>query len=461
VGWKETCVNVAPVRRVAVVTGLAALSWAPGARAQLSPPAPETLAVGDWKLAPLLEVRARGEYRHDVDAQDKGTLGERVRLGVDAERGPVEARVVLQDARLWNMGLIADVVGQPAPFASTGAYEAWGEAHTAGARPSFVRVGRQPVTWGEGRLLGVADWSPAGRSLDAVRGRLALGDWAFEALAAGLVDPAPQQVALVGAFYAGLLGVRAQWALDPLLAFELYGLARFAQASPSASLEDTVHGETYTGALRAHGEGHAWGWGVEGAYQGGHVAHLSEDRSAWAAAGHVGYTLEHVLLLPTVRLGAAYASGDGGGGGTYKAFDPILPDVHVWHGAMDLFAWSNEAEASARAAIAPWTDAVAAVEYRYVRLAEPGGAWRTAYLATVGAAPQNGDGELGHEIDATLRWSPWVPVELSAGYSAAILGGGAKAILSAREVGTVQSSGTIAQPGVVHFAYAGASVRLP
>jgi hypothetical protein len=428
-------------------------------RAQVAPPAPEQIAVGDWKLAPLLELRARGEYRHDLDGQDKGVIDERIRLGVEAERGPVVARVVLQDARLWDLGVPDDFIGQPSPFGLTGAYEAWGEAHTSGAHPSFVRVGRQPVTWGEGRLLGVADWSPTGRSLDAIRGRLVTGDWAFEALAVALSETVPPPGVLVGNAYGELFGLRAQWALDPLLAFEAYGLARIAQDSPTTNLEDTVRGETYTGALRAHGNAHAWSWGVEGAYQGGHVAHLAEDRGAWAAAGHVGYTLEHVLLLPTLRLGAAYASGDDGGS-TYKAFDPLLPDVHAWHGAMDLFAWSNEAEASARAAIAPWTDAVAAVEYRYVRLAQPGGSWRTAYLETVGAANGNGDGELGQEVDATLRWSPWVPVELSAGYSTAILGGGAKAILAAREIGSLQG-GTIVQPGILHFAYMQASLRVP
>src|SRR5581483_1836678 len=107
------CVSVARVKRAAWLAGVVALAWAPVARAQVAPPAPETLAIGDWKLAPVVEVRVRGEYRRDVDAQDKGVLGERVRLGVDGERGPVEARVVLQDARLWNLGLVSDVVGQP------------------------------------------------------------------------------------------------------------------------------------------------------------------------------------------------------------------------------------------------------------------------------------------------------------------------------------------------------------
>ncbi|MGH7295976.1 MAG: alginate export family protein, partial [Polyangiaceae bacterium] len=142
------------------------------ALAQVAPPAPETLSVGDWKLAPVVEVRMRGEYRKDLDGKDRGLLTERVRLGVEVSRGAVEGRVVLQDARVWDIGTAGDVLPGPAPLALTGVYEAWGEAHTSGAQPSFVRIGRQAITWGEGRLLGASDWSPAGRSLDAVRGRL-------------------------------------------------------------------------------------------------------------------------------------------------------------------------------------------------------------------------------------------------------------------------------------------------
>jgi hypothetical protein len=285
-----------------------------------------------------------------------------------------------------------------------------------------------------------------------------VGDGAFELLAAALSDPTSS--ALVT--YGELVGARAEWAFDPLFALEAYGLGRIAQINPNppTNLENTVRGETYTAALRAHGDAHAWTWGVEGAYQFGHTSFLDEDRSAFAAAGHVAYTFERVTLLPTVRAGVAYASGDSGGG-HYGAFDPILPDVHTWHGAMDLFAWSNEEEASARVAIAPWTDATAAIEYRYVRLAEPGGAWRSGYLLTIGGAPGNTQADLGHEIDAVLSWSPWVPVELTAGYSALVLGDGAKAILSANPVGALQAAGGVVPPDVSHYAYAQAVLRVP
>jgi hypothetical protein len=425
--------------------------WAAGAPAQVAPPAPDSVAVGDWHVAPVVEARVRGEYRHDLDAQDPGTLLERTRLGVDAERGPVELRVVLEDARLWNLGEGVDTLGRPGQSAFTGPYEAWVDAHTAGARPSFVRVGRQLVAWGEGRLLGVADWSPTGRALDAVRGRLVVGSWAFELLAASLSDPVPPAGAVLAPAYGELVGVRAEWAVDPLFAVEVYTLDRFAQDNPGANLDDSVLGETYTGALRLHGDAPGWTWGAEGAGQLGHASLLNQDRLAWAAAGHIAYTFEYVRMLPTVRVGASFASGDDGTSSKREQFDPLLPDVHAWHGAMDLFAWSNEWEANARVAIAPWTDAVAAVEYRYAQLATAAGSWVSSYLFTLGRAPGNTSAELGNEIDAYLAWSPWVPVELSAGYSMLVLGAGAKAALADR----------LSPPDLAHYAYGQVTVRLP
>jgi hypothetical protein len=427
------------------------------AKGQITPPAPESLAVGDWELVPVVELRARPEYRRDLDRKNYGTLVERARLGVDAERGALEARVVLQDARTLNLGAVVSPLVGPGSVGVTGAFEAWGEAHTDALRPSFVRVGRQAVTWGEGRLLSEADWSPAGRSLDAVRGRLVVGDSSFELLAAALTDP-QNGVALDA--YGELFGARAEWPLDPLFAIEAYGLVRIAQNNPIVSLDRTVRGQTYTGALRLHGDAHGWTWGAEGAYQLGHADDIDANRAAWAAAGHVAFAPEGIMLHPSLQVGVDYASGDSGGG-TFRTFDPLLPDVHRWHGAMDLFAWSNEEEANARAAVVPWTDGIAAIAYRYVRLAQPGAAWRSAYLTTIGAAPGNGDSLLGQEIDSMVRWSPWEPLALEAGYSIFFVGGGARAILVAEGIGKVQSNGLVSTDAVSQFAYVQATLRIP
>jgi hypothetical protein len=429
--------------RFALLLGVAIFVFPGVARAQLAPAAPETISVGDWKLAPVAELMLRGEYRHDVDDTDRVMLIERARLGLSASQGALDARVVLEDARALDVVGTAAALGGPPPQANTGAYEAWVEAHTANARPSFVRVGRQAVAWGEGRLLGTNDWSPAGRSLDAVRGRLVAGDADFELLAAALEDPAP----LPGgpfAFdaYGELFGARGQWALVPLFAVEAYALIRLAQVTPLDTFDLSVPGETYTGALRLHGRSEAWAWGAEGAYQLGHRDRFAGPREAWAAAAHVAHTFERVELRPTAQIAVAYATGDNGGT-TYHEFDPLLPDVHRWHGAMDLLSWSNDEEASARVGCEPWTDGSIAIEYRYARLAEPGGTWRSGYLTPIGRLASNTEAELGHEVDAVVAWAPWLPVEISAGYSAFFIGSGARAILSA--------TGSV--PSVSHFAY--------
>src|SRR5262249_9585061 len=139
-----------------------------------------------------------------------------------------------------------------------------------------------------------------------------VGDGALELLAAALTDP--QNGASLRA-YGELFGARAEWTIDPLFAIEAYGLARVAQRNPvsaEGALEGTVRGETYTAALRLHGDAHAWMWGAEGAYQLGRVARdpnlstavadVQATRSAWAAAGHVAHTFERGVLQPTVRL---------------------------------------------------------------------------------------------------------------------------------------------------------------
>jgi hypothetical protein len=407
-------------------------------RAQVAPAAPESVAVGDWQLAPVFDVRVRGEYRHDLDAIDRAMLIERVRLGLDATHGPFEARLVFQDARAIDLTVGDSFIEGPGAQALTGAYEAWAEAHTGSVHPSYVRIGRQPIVWGEGRLLGAAEWSPGGRSLDAVRARLAIDNAAFEALAAAV--EAPSHTAFSTDAYAAIFGGRGQYAFDPLFALEVYGLVRLAYENPPEPMafSGAVQGQTLTAAARLHGERASWTWGVEGAYQFGRVDRVTRPggvffagrRSAWAAAGHVAYTLDGVVWTPTLRVGASYATGDDGSK-TYRAFDPLLPDVHTWHGMMDLFSWSNEEEASARISVVPWTDGAAVVEYRYARMPEPGDAWRSGYLFTMGSAQGNTKAELGHELDTSLKWSPWTPITLEVGYSVFFLGAGARAVIDA------------------------------
>lgn len=483
------------------------LVLAPSPAAAQSPPAaPATIALGDWQLAPSFEVRTRGEYRRDAPdlggfdfygrlsprVRNSWVVSERARLGLGVEHGAVRGQITLQDARAF---------GTPSPTATLGGgdrgpsrfepYEAYVEMRSSGARPNSLRLGRQAVIWGEGRLIGNADFSPTGRSLDAARAHLALGNFDFEALAAILEVPGPLGTSFgdrYGASRSGvqLYGLTAKWSVDPLLRVEAFALARVSRSDnvPGAGLDGSrfaiarLSGETYTGALRVSGEGKGWTYGVEGAYQLGTAASLTvggTDIAAFAAAGHISKTLPEVRLTPTFRLGSSYASGDDGNGGKYTQFDPLLADPQRFHGQMDLFAWSNAIDVSGRAQIVPWTDTTFALEYRYARLARASGEWIGSYLTAVGSAtPPPGfaaagyaapvgspDPELGHELDVVFAWRPWLPLELRAGWSGLLLGDGARGIMSAYARGRADDGGVVTAAKIAQYAYTQATLTMP
>src|SRR5688500_10283830 len=107
----------------AVAVVVSTLLVATSASAQQPPAAPEKIAVGDWQLAPTLELRTRAEFRRDAPdlggtdfferltprVRNAWVVMERTRLGLGAERGALRAQITFQDAR---------ALGSPTPSAS-------------------------------------------------------------------------------------------------------------------------------------------------------------------------------------------------------------------------------------------------------------------------------------------------------------------------------------------------------
>ncbi len=484
-----------------LLVGLPGVLLSSTAAAQSPPAAEATIALGDWQLRPTLEVRTRGEYRRDApdlggfDASGRLSprvrnawgVAERTRLGLGAEYGALRAQFTLQDARALGGPAQAALLGSASDRSQLSPYEAYVDVHSRAARPSMLRIGRQTVVWGEGRLLGNADFSPTGRSLDAARALTSTGSFDFEALAALLETPRPLGAGFgdrPGPSSSGvqLYGIAARLHVDPLLRFEAFALARVSRSELGAEGASRfavarISGETYTAALRVAGEGKGWTYGIEGAYQFGNAAALASGGAsvrAYAAAAHVSKRLVEAPLTPTFRLGASYASGDDGTG-TYRQFDPLLPDVQRFHGQMDLFAWSNAVDVSARAQVSPWTDTTFGLEYRYARLASASGEWIGSALQPIGrAAPplQSApagyatitgapDPELGHELDATFAWRPWVPFEVRAGWSGLLLGDGARGIMAAWARGRVDDLGVVVPEKIAHYAFGQATLTMP
>lgn len=488
----------------AVAAWLGGPSGARGDEPSWPPPA-QGIAVGEWRFRPSLEVRLRGEYRNapvdlsgkvfdsaavlgdapdrsepavaetEVRVTDETLIAERTRVGLAVDRGPVTAAVVLQDSRgLGVPGPAADERQRPAP--SLGLWQAYVDLHQTRKRGAFLRLGRQRVVFGDGRLVGESDWSPAPRALDAARAGFSAGDVDVQAVAALLAAPGtasrtlPESgpVVVVSGPGAQIYGLDGVWHLWPLLSFELTTLARVVREPRPYGL---VPSDTYVVDLRAFGDRRGFRWALEGAYETGRVASFGANRdlSAFAAAGRA--ELETSLWShPTFGVHAAFASGDdtpapagtpaSGSPGALHRFDPILPEARGDMGAMGSWAWSNVLTAGADVSVAPDDDFTAAVGWRIAALAQPTDRWTTADLVPVGADPANGDRLLGNEIDVGLRWTPWEPLALGAGYGALVLGSGAKNVLVAAGRCTSES-GACTAPDAEHWVYLSASVRAP
>ncbi|MFO0663489.1 MAG: alginate export family protein [Polyangiaceae bacterium] len=461
----------------------------------LGPPsAPTTFQLGDYTLRPTASLRLRGEYRREPPeaggrtmlalgsmapagpvVRDAGGISERVRLGLGADRGPLSLQVTLQDARIWSAPRTATFIGGAA--GRFGLYQAYFEAHTEGQNVSFFRAGRQAIDWGDGTLLSSADWAPTGRALDSVRGRFAAKNFRLEALAAFLEGPTPY--GLTGSDLAGppsfgiqLYGALARYTPLPLLGFELMSLVRVSRSANGSdgSYFDAARafGERATVSARIFGADDTFRYSAFGAFQFGEVGANGASIAAWMAKANVEKTFDSVYWDPTVAVGGTVASGHDGGT-VYRQFDPLLPDVHRFHGLSDLFGSSNIGDVHGSVAVIPTEETRLALEYRYLRFFDSSGEWISAYTTTIGRGATSTD--LGHEIDLSFRWRLWKKLDIDAQYSLLVLGDGAKSVMSRMgrttseltqgSLGTVSPGGLTQTADLAQMALLQATLRVP
>jgi hypothetical protein len=483
------------------------------------PRAQRVLRLGSFNLSPILELRSRGEYRRDpVDVggstgpgtiipssggfyrpqnrvENAGGVLARTRLGIDASSEFLGARITMQDARIWGAPEASAVLGAQT---SLGLYEGYAQVTTSqestesgekANRVSFIRLGRQAVTWGDGALLSSADFAPTGRSLDALRGRLVLGDVQFEALGAFLQAARPFGASTNDALALPtpgrqLYAVNAHWRIDQWLELDASGYYRRARtfdtgnslggaasglgalgeigvaSSNGRGLATTARGDLGTVSLAARGSYERFRYGVEGAYQFGNAPLLGqsgETVSAGMFRARVSRTFDEVPWKLTPELAFSYASG-GGNQGTYTQFDPMLPSVHRHHGLADAFALSNLVDMAVNVSAEPKEDLRFQIGYRHARLASTDGLWLNAYLNTVGGGARSAS--LGHELDFAIRYRPLRPLTLDASYSVLVLGNGAADILALSGRSTITGAGQFAVAGSSHTALLQATLSI-
>ncbi|MEO8440687.1 MAG: alginate export family protein [Spartobacteria bacterium] len=225
--------------------------------------------------------------------------------------------------------------------------------------PLLLTVGRQAITYGDGRLVADSRWGNFGRTFDAIRLRFEEPRYWVEGFAMRPVqierhvfdtsDPkdnffggyfsttlVPQQTTDLYVFYRRKDG--NQSTLDPTNTINPQGTwngpaARFVTLGARIkSKPDSLHG---------------WDYNVELAYENGDVyasnlKSARSDLSALALNVAGGYTAERLLWKPRVGLEYDYASGDSSATDqNSESFQNLFPSNHDKYGIMDEFSWRN------------------------------------------------------------------------------------------------------------------------
>jgi len=190
---------------------------------------------------------------------------------------------------------------------------------------AVLRIGRQGLNYGSGRLVSVREGPNVRQSFDGAKIRSKVGAWNVDAWAVrpdldrpGFFDNAPDHTT---AFW----GVYATRPLRRGVGYDLYYLgldrknATFERGT-ATELRHTVGGRLWRPiATKEPGAD----FDYEGVVQFGTFG--SDDIRAWTFASDTGYSLTNLPLRPRFSIKADVSSGDNPGSHTLGTFNPIYP----------------------------------------------------------------------------------------------------------------------------------------
>jgi hypothetical protein len=285
------------------------------------------------------EERVRGEYLQGeaFKAVGNGYLLNRLRLRMDVRTLPwLTFSFQAEDARVSGQNLLpAPATQKDAMDLRLGYVQLGGEEGVA-----LLRVGRQSLDFGEGRLLADPNWSNVGRTFDAARITLRHGLTKLDLFggAAVKIDPTSFDRAAAGQRFQGAYVTSRE--LVPNASIEPYLFWRLEPGVKNESgrlgdLDEKVMGLRWAGKLPLRFD-YSFEAAVEtGSWAGDHIA-------AWMGHWLVGRTLSDSWRLPRLFFEFNRASGDAAArDGKRGTFDPLFPSTHDKYGLSDLFGSSN------------------------------------------------------------------------------------------------------------------------
>jgi hypothetical protein len=367
-------------------------------------------------------LRVTGELRSRVEAptalnfqEDRNDAGVLIRTRLNALLAPrpwLRFSGEFQDVRAGGFnppvaGSIANRFDLRQAYIDLGAVEGRGWS---------LRVGRQALKYGKGRLVWDPDWGNAGRTFDAVRLTAAGQGARVDLFAASVVVPLDRRFdrSDTSNMLYGVYGTLERW--GKLLRLEPYVFVK-SNAIARNELGGTGALDLYSAGGRALGVlSETVDWEAEMVFQTGRVAALPVRASGgvWV----LGWQTGKRRWQPRISISYTYASGDDQPrDGVKRTFDTLYPTTHMRNGATDRVGWANIHDRLLQSEwkLSPkWKWTAGAHDFRLATTED-------ALYSSSGAAlfrnPRASSGHVGFELFGVSEYALSRTMNLGAGYA--------------------------------------------
>lgn len=208
-----------------------------------------------------------------------------------------------------------------------------------------LRIGRQELGFGIGRLIAPAEGLNLRRSLDGARITVKSSKWVWSASALRLVQSLP------GFFDDVPDHAQTFWGAGFTAASRFGKGANFAGYYLGIERKKAIFEKGTGRAIRQTIGTHwwkntsPWNYNYEGVFQWG--SFRGAPIRAWALSADTGYIFQHLRFQPRFGFRSDVASGDGGAkNGALGSFDPLFPAIPVYSGPSGILGPTNLMDAT-------------------------------------------------------------------------------------------------------------------
>ncbi|VAX16687.1 hypothetical protein MNBD_NITROSPINAE01-518 [hydrothermal vent metagenome] len=340
---------------------------------------------------------------------EKAFIGNRVRLSanVQAEDG-VSAKITLQDVKKWGDSANTSTSQEEQ---SVDIFEAYFQVDSIKGSPLSLKIGRQTLVYGDQRLLGNLGWVDQGRTHDAFKAMLNLGNVKLDLFASKVREDVTTKGIADEDSDANIYGAYAVIGITDGVTLDVYAL-NWRDSSGGVQTKDIwtygARAAVKVGGLKAT---------AEGVIQSGTWDDRANiDQEAYAVAVKAMYS------LGMFAVGGEFVSGSGDDDSTdnkQKTFVFPFHTNHGHYGYMDNFSWGNTTAYAIHAVAKPADNLTLKATYWFFQLTEGKGDWlnvagtKTLLAAKAGSS----EDQAGGELDLTAVYKASKSIKVVGGYS--------------------------------------------